>query len=274
MSERMVFQLSGIDWDDDESVRAATQRIWKTVVTRMGGTVPQIEQPRRPVVVLTDRVTEAVGYPTVLHANQARKRTTIPYAYHLLGVAGLVLEAGGDEDQAIAGLLHDAAGDHGGEPRLTEIKTRFGPRIESIVRACSDSLPTDPDQKAPWLERKRAHLAGLKTADPDVILVTTADKLHNARALVTDVLIDGPGALDRFTAPPEATVAFYREILKVLTERQAPPLLLRPLELAVSGLGAAIAAVHSYPGFRSPIQINRPAKAMQFAPDSPRYPLH
>lgn len=131
MSERMHFDLSGIDWDD-ESIRAATQRIWESAVTRIGGTVPEIEQPKGPAVVLTDRFTEAVGYATALHAHQARKGTTIPYASHLLGVAGLVIEAGGDEDQTIAGLLHDAAEDHGGEPRLAGLKARFGPRIESL----------------------------------------------------------------------------------------------------------------------------------------------
>jgi hypothetical protein len=90
MSERLVFDLSGIDWDDEESIKEATRTIWEISVARMGGTVPEIEQPKQPEVILTERFAAAVGYATALHAQQARKGTTIPYASHLLGVAALV----------------------------------------------------------------------------------------------------------------------------------------------------------------------------------------
>jgi GTP pyrophosphokinase len=247
MSERLVFDLSGIDWDDEESIKEATRTIWEIAVARMGGTVPEIEQPKQPEVILTERFTAAVGYATVLHAKQARKGTTIPYASHLLGVAALVLKAGGDEDLAIAGLLHDAAEDHGGEPRLIEIDQRFGELIATIVRACSDSLSTDPDNKAPWLERKRAHLAKLQCSTPDVILVTAADKLHNARAILTDVQIEGPDTLDRFKGGRTGTVAYYSAILEVLSRKHGPEILVKPLELTVGHLQEAVPAWRSFP---------------------------
>jgi (p)ppGpp synthase/HD superfamily hydrolase len=247
MSERLVFDLSGIDWDDEESIRAVSGRIWELSATRMGGPVPEIEQPRRPEVILTGRFTAAVGYATGLHAQQARKGTTIPYASHLLGVAALVLEAGGDEDLAIAGLLHDAAEDHGGEARLVEIEQRFGMRIATIVRGCSDSLSTDPDDKAPWLERKRAHLLKLQSASPEVILVSAADKLHNVRATLTDVHNEGMESLDRFNGGRTGTVAYYSAVLEVLSVREGPATLVKPLELSVRELQDAVPTWRSFP---------------------------
>jgi (p)ppGpp synthase/HD superfamily hydrolase len=89
---------------------------------------------------LTDRFDRALLYATHVHGGQVRKETTIPYIAHLLAVAATVLEYGGSEDMAIAGLLHDAAEDQGGEPRLADIRNRFGDRVTDIVHACSDSV--------------------------------------------------------------------------------------------------------------------------------------
>ncbi len=187
-------------------------------------------------VVLGPRYSTAVEYASRMHADQVRKGTSIPYICHPLAVSVLVLEAGGDEDVAIAALLHDVAEDCGGEVRLTEIADMFGPRVEHIVRACSDSLVVDPSAKAPWQERKEQHLAELVDADDDVILVSAADKLHNARTLSTDLALHGVSAMDRFNAPPDDIAWYYESMLEVLTRRRAPDVLLKPLRVAVSSL--------------------------------------
>ena len=182
-----------------------------------------------PNVRLSPRYFEAVAYASGLHAGQTRKGTTIPYIAHLLGVSSLVLEALGDEDQAIAALLHDAAEDCGGEPRLLEIEEMFGPRVALIVRGCSDSLVDDPSVKAPWRERKEEYIAHLQGVSPDVILVSCADKLHNARAIWTDIQRDGVTTMDRFNAPGAEIAWYYSSLLSAFEVRGAPVDLLIPL---------------------------------------------
>jgi len=136
----------------------------------------------------------------------------VPYIAHLLGVASLILEADGDEDMAIGGLLHDAAEDQGGESRLHDIEARFGPTVTGYVRSCSDSLVADRRHKAPWAERKRAHLAHLAEADVKTVTVSVADKVHNARSIVTD-LRNGIWVFDKFSASPTETIGYYAACL-------------------------------------------------------------
>jgi (p)ppGpp synthase/HD superfamily hydrolase len=193
--------------------------------------------------MLTNRFTLAVDYAAIVHAGQVRKGTDIPYLSHLLAVAGLVLEHGGDEDLAIAGLLHDAAEDQGGRARLADIRMRFGERVAGIVAACSDSLSADADRKAPWVERKRDYLDHLRAAaDSGYLLVSCADKLHNARAIVQDLRTHGKRLWPRFTDKgdkSEAQIVGYYAALAdafdaVLPERLRP--LARELRLTVEQL--------------------------------------
>jgi len=158
----------------------------------------------------------------------------------LLGVSSLVLEALGNEDQAIAALLHDAAEDCGGGPRLQEIDAMFGPRVELIVRGCSDSLVQDPKLKLPWRERKEEYIRHLQDASPDVILVSCADKLHNARAIWTDVQCDGVETMKRFNAPGEEIAWYYTSLLAAFELRGAPEDLLIPLRDVVLNLSTAL----------------------------------
>ena len=188
-----------------------------------------------PHITLTDRFVTAVLYATTMHRKQSRKSTTNPYICHPLGVASLVLEVGGDEDQAIAALLHDVAEDCGGEPRLVDIQRMFGERVALIVRGCSDSLVPTENEKAPWLERKKAHIKHLKSSDLDTLLVTAADKTHNARAIVTDLQSIGNTVWKRFNeqTTPELIIWYYNSILEVLQERGVTPALLNPLRTAI-----------------------------------------
>ena len=188
----------------------------------------------KPEVVLTRRYADAVAYASTLHAEQARKSTTIPYISHLLGVSSLVLEAGGDEDMAIAALLHDGPEDQGGQSVLNEIRERFGDRVAHIVEGCTDSLSEDPEDKAPWRERKVAYLDHLKNADGDTLTVSLADKLHNARAIVSDLRISGASTWDRFNAGRDEIIWYYESIVGVGQSRGAAAFLTGNLAIEVN----------------------------------------
>ena len=158
------------------------------------------------------------------HGGHRRLGTQIPYAAHLLIVAGLVLEDGGDETQAIAGLLHDAVEDGGGRPMLNRIRTQFGTQVAAIVEACSDSL--DGEDARSWRERKASYVAHLPdVTDEATLRVALADKVHNARSIVRDYRAEGHALWDRF---PNKTVEdqlwYYRALLKFFSARHAGPL--------------------------------------------------
>ena len=189
---------------------------------------------------LTDRFITAVAYVTTMHRDQARKSTHIPYLCHPLGVASLLIEAGCDEDQVIAGLLHDVPEDCGGEPRLTDIKQMFGERVSAIVRGCSDSLTAIGEPKAQSRERKEKHLAELKHANLDALLVTAADKLHNARAISTDLGIVGLTLWDRFNLDRDSIIWYYTSIFKVLENGGVTDALLNPLQSAIEVMESSV----------------------------------
>jgi (p)ppGpp synthase/HD superfamily hydrolase len=178
--------------------------------------------------MLSDRFDEALAYASRLHREQRRKGTDIPYVSHLLSVAALVLEHGGNEDQAIAALLHDAVEDQGGEPILQEIRQRFGNAVATIVADCTDSWV---EPKPEWRQRKEAYIAALPEKQPSSLLVSLADKTHNARAILTDYQQLGDDLWSRFNGGKEGTFWYYRSLAAVY--REALPCLLAS-ELAMT----------------------------------------
>lgn len=186
---------------------------------------------RRPGV-LTERFSKALAYAARLHAGQFRKGTARPYIAHLLGVASIVLTHGGDEDEAIAGLLHDAAEDQGGLKTLRAIRKKFGARVARIVAGCTDSYS---NPKPPWLERKKEYLRHLRRADSSVRLVSAADKLYNVREILSDYRIRRDSVFDRFKGGKKGTLWYYREVARIL-RRKGPRALVRELGRAVTEL--------------------------------------
>jgi (p)ppGpp synthase/HD superfamily hydrolase len=162
---------------------------------------------------LGPRFDDAFLFAAEKHAAQTRKRTDVPYISHLMSVAALVLEAGGDEDQAIAALLHDVVEDCGGEPMLEEVRGRFGGRVAKIVQGCTDAYALP---KPPWKQRKLDYLELLRSADDDIRLVSAADKLHNVRTILTDYRREGDSVWDRFSGRRDGTLWYYRAVLEVL----------------------------------------------------------
>lgn len=170
------------------------------------------------MAILNERFDEALVYAADLHRDQVRKGSDAPYISHLLGAASIAIELGADEDQAIAALLHDAVEDQGGKATLDAIRDRFGAHVASIVDACSDS---EEEPKPPWRERKEAYLRSLDDKPADALLVSLADKTHNARAILDDLATAGRSVWERFTAGREGSLWYY-EALAESFERLLP----------------------------------------------------
>jgi (p)ppGpp synthase/HD superfamily hydrolase len=172
-------------------------------------------------MILTSRFERALRTAYQLHHRQVRKGSHTPYIAHLLSVAALVLEHGGDEKTAIAALLHDAAEDQGGTETLDRIRVEFGPQVAAIVADCSDSLTTP---KPPWRERKEKYLAHLLTATPEVQLVSLADKVHNARSILNALRFSGDIVWDRFNGGREGTLWYYHRLVEIFDQLPETPL--------------------------------------------------
>lgn len=205
-----------------------------------GVTTAPIDHPA--AVPVSARLADALQYALTVHGADYRKGTTIPYVSHLLGVASLVLEHGGREDEVIAALLHDTAEDGGGEARLAHLEVSFGRRVRDIVGACSDSLVANPAEKEDWWERKVRYLCHLPDAPPDALLVSAADKLHNLRSILTDFAAHGDALWERFKAKDEGTIWYYRSLGLVYRRCDVPDALRRELDVSVERLMSDVPA--------------------------------
>lgn len=188
------------------------------------------------VPFLTWRFDAALQFASALHHQQNRKGTSIPYLAHLMSVCALVLEAGGEEDQAIAALLHDSVEDHGGSPTLETICHLFGDRVADAVESCSDTTVTDRTKKLPWRERKEKYLEHLRDSNNDAVFVAAADKLHNARAILSGYRELGDELWGRLKAPKIDQLWYYEEFIKAIRQTAAPNTLVDELERVVKEL--------------------------------------
>lgn len=169
-----------------------------------------------PAPILSARYDRALACAAQLHAAQVRKGTTVPYLAHVLAVGSTVLEHGGDEDEAIAALLHDAVEDQGGAATLVRIRVLFGERTSAIVAGCTD---TDVQPKPPWRARKEAHLTSFATADSSVLLVSLADTVHNACSILRDYHSLGEKLWSRFNAGRAEQLWYYRALVTAFESR-------------------------------------------------------
>jgi GTP pyrophosphokinase len=167
------------------------------------------------MTTLTERFDDAVRYAREVHAGQTRKGTGSPYIAHLLGVASIVLDDGGSEDEAIAALLHDAAEDHGGRVRLEDIRSRFGDAVARIVEDCTDSWDTP---KPPWAERKHAYAHHARSLPMSSLRVSVADKVHNTYAILRDLRNEGEKIWERFAAAADDVLFYYQSLVRAYRE--------------------------------------------------------
>jgi (p)ppGpp synthase/HD superfamily hydrolase len=194
---------------------------------------------KKSAIKLGPRFLQAFVFAAEQHKGQMRKASTIPYIAHLMGVASLVLEAGGDEDLAIAALLHDVVEDCGGAPMLKEVRRKFGKRVAKVVDGCTDT-DTGTDPKPPWRERKENYIQRLKKADADTLLVSAADKLNNVRSILSDYRAIGESIWSRFNGGREGALWYYRTLRDQFL-RHPRNRITRDLELAVNELETPVA---------------------------------
>ena len=162
-------------------------------------------------IMLTKKYDEALRFSSELHRTQNRKGTDIPYVSHLMSVSALVLEYGGNEVQAIAGLLHDAVEDQGGLKTLKIIRKKFGSKVAKIVSDCTDA---EIEPKPPWLERKKSYIKSLKNKPQSSLFVSVCDKTHNASCIVNDHKRVGKKLWKRFSAKPKQIYWYYDSLGK------------------------------------------------------------
>lgn len=173
------------------------------------------------------RVSDALRFAAEAHATQSRKgKPDEPYLSHILIVAGMVAHYGGSEDQIIAGVLHDAVEDAGGQERADQIRELFGDRVADIVLACSDAVPGDDGEKGPWKQRKLDYIARLREGGhPDATLVEACDKIANLYDIVEDLEFDSEPAFEKFNGGKTGTLEYYSTLDEVLMPQVRIPAL-------------------------------------------------
>jgi (p)ppGpp synthase/HD superfamily hydrolase len=181
--------------------------------------------------VESTRFAEAFSYSLEVHRGQRRRVTGTPYIGHVLGVCSLVLDDGGDEDQAIGALLHDAGENAGGRPRIEDIRNRFGERVARIVEECSDTLERP---EPPWRERKEAYVAAAEHHTLDALHVSLGDKLYNVRSLVRDYRVLGESVWDHLAGDRGDILWYYRSLLDVFRRRLPESSMVAELEAALA----------------------------------------
>jgi (p)ppGpp synthase/HD superfamily hydrolase len=191
---------------------------------------------------LSLRFRDALIYADQLHSTQVRKGKPIPYISHLMAVCSIVLEKGGNEDQAIAALLHDAVEDQGGKPTLEQIRGMFGENVARIVAGCTDA---DTIPKPAWRPRKEAYLRHLREVPADVRLVSAADKLHNARSILSDYRELGQEVWQRFKGGQEGTLWYYHELVDIFSDL-GPQSLAEELKRVIDQLDSLLNENHRF----------------------------
>ncbi len=205
--------------------------------------MPKSAQTRQHPVTLGPRFHKAFQFAAMKHAGQTRKASSVPYITHLMGVASLVLEAGGDEDLAIAALLHDVVEDCGGAPMLKEVRRRFGNRVAEIVDGCTDAYEVP---KPAWRARKQSYIRRLKKESADTRLVSAADKLNNIRSILSDYRAQGESVWSRFNGGREGTLWYYRTLRDEFL-RRGQNRITRDFDLAVQELEALAGSTILHP---------------------------
>jgi len=184
------------------------------------------------ITELSQRFDDALHYAHEVHRTQTRKGNGSPYIGHLLGVASIVIDDGGSEDEAIGALLHDAAEDQGGRERLDEIRAKFGDSVAGIVEDCTDSWETP---KRPWIDRKREYVEHARSLAAPSLRVAAADKVHNAYAILRDLRNEGDQVWERFNAPADDVVEYYEDLVRAFRQSGGGKLV-EELERIVKGI--------------------------------------
>ena len=190
---------------------------------------------------LKPRLADAVKYTFGLFANDSRKGSQVPYVAHLFSVCALVQQDGGDEDEAIAGLLHDVLEDKPEEASVATIASLWGPRVLELIQVATDTAPGYAGGlKEPWPVRKERYLEHIRHTSPADLRVTVADKVDNVRALVADFQRIGETLFTRFSAGRDQQLWYYRSAVDAYAAAGFRTPLLSELERSVAELESLV----------------------------------
>ena len=184
------------------------------------------------------RIGDALAFAAEVHASDLRKGTTVPYLAHLLGVCALVLVDGGDEDEAIAALLHDSIEDHADVVTRELLEARYGARVAQLVQDCTDT-PADyaGGKKPPWRQRKEAYITHVRETPPERLRVSVADKVDNLRAILANHRVLGAALWTRFNAGQADQQWYYSALTEAYRAAGVRSVLLTEFERLVGELG-------------------------------------
>jgi (p)ppGpp synthase/HD superfamily hydrolase len=196
-----------------------------------------VGEPQTDTPILGQNFIDAFEMASEVHRYQLRKGSDVPYLAHLMAVSALVLDFGGDEECAMAALLHDTVEDcEDGRAMEAEIRGRFGNRVADIVLHCSDAIAEPGRPKPPWHARKQAYIDGLEHADHDALLVSACDKLHNARSVLGDLRVARDALWQRFSTKSGPDQVWYYTTVAHLYSRRIPGPLADELQRVVREL--------------------------------------
>ncbi len=235
------FQIGDPDaWRDISDHMPLVLELELPLPASSGGAVgrTRVPEPPRDQWLHSERLLRALDAAARMHSAQARKGSGVPYIAHPMAVASIVPRGtGGDEDAAIAGLLHDALEDVRDTVAARAVVAGFGPRVLATVEGCTDGVPGVDGRKEPWRTRKERYLRHLALADAPVLLVSGADKLHNTRSMLADLRRVGAALWDRFNAPRADTLWYHRALVEAMAANPAhQPDLVGELRRAVDEL--------------------------------------
>ena len=127
----------------------------------------------------TYRIEQAIKAAALLHHDHVRKGDVpLPYITHLMAVKTILRDYTSDEDTLIAALLHDTIEDT--DYTEEELVGDFGEIVASYVMTLTEPQST-PENKVPWLDRKKIYASQLKKGSKQAVMIAAADKTHIAK---------------------------------------------------------------------------------------------
>jgi (p)ppGpp synthase/HD superfamily hydrolase len=179
----------------------------------------------------SEKLIEAFAFSMLLH--QDDKKMGHPILSHVLEVVSLILHFGGDEDTAIAGMLHDT-NERAKKPLLGEIKRAFNANVAEIVRTCSDSKDDS------WRVQKQKRIDLVASVEESALLVLSCEVLSNMKRLLFRLHAarnkEQIFAYLKTKGGIEGKLWYYRAFSDALRARKEYPELAYELEAAVREL--------------------------------------
>lgn len=152
---------------------------------------------------------KAIEFATKAHSGQYRKGTKIPYITHPLNVARILIDHACPEPVITAGILHDTLEDT--RTTVDNIRDAFCNDVADLVNAVTEPNKSD----FTWENRKAHTIKHLRTALPEVLMISISDKLDNIRSIREDHERIGDKLWKRFNRSKEKQKWYYEALADV-----------------------------------------------------------